>query len=97
MNHIVNQSGETIIAIGSEGSHIRNKTKFNITFPKVLEKLSEQWEQRSSDSGWISYFDLQEICIIDGLSIQEYNALIRTALFYLNNGEQLSNSTQKVY
>lgn len=47
MNKIYNQSGIEIIACGNEGSPIRCKEQFNITFPKLFDLVRTTWYQGS--------------------------------------------------
>lgn len=81
MNHIVNQSNIRIISLGSEDSHIRNKTEFNITLPKLIQRInnSKAWSDITDTS---IDNDLRDICEDDKIPLNKISKLVKTAYFY---------------
>jgi len=81
MNHTTNQLGEDIIAVGAKGSHIRNKDEYNITMPKLIQRIrnSKAWSDIPDTS---EFSDLELICEEDNVPKSEWQNLIRSARFY---------------
>jgi hypothetical protein len=83
MNKIYNQSGIEIIACGGEGSPIRCKEKFNITFDKLLKTVILNWFrgglERHTDSR-----ELFEIMDNDGILKENQSDLYRAVYFYFD-------------
>jgi hypothetical protein len=76
MKHIVNESSETIIASGQEGSYIRLKEQYNITFGKMFEValLSSNFDEIKTK--------LFEIMKNSKLPLEYYKRMINAVLFY---------------
>lgn len=81
MNKVTNQSGETIIAVGSEDSHIRNKEVYNQTYEKLNNYLWSSEYNKCKPS----HSDQENICDDDGLDKKIRSSLIQTANFYFLN------------
>lgn len=81
MNHTINESNERIIAIGNEGSHMRNKCEFNLTLPKLIQRInnSNAWSN-IIDSNITN--DLTNICQDGNIPLNKRNDLIKSAYFY---------------
>jgi hypothetical protein len=84
MNKTRNQLGDEIIAVGAKGSHIRNKLEYNITIPKLIQRIrnSRGWSHIPDTS---LYKDLEYICEDDNTPKSEWRSLIETAYFYYDN------------
>ena len=80
MNKIYTQSGIEIIACGNEGSPIRCKDQFDITFPKLLEKMQSDYYQKSTTEEW----ELEDIAIYDKVDKSLWRDLFRAVRFYFN-------------
>jgi hypothetical protein len=81
MNKTYNQLGEEIIAVGEKGSHIRNSEEYNITMPKLIQRIgnSNAWSDIPDSS---EFKDLEYICEDDNIPKSEWQNLIRSAKFY---------------
>lgn len=86
MIKVKNQTGEQIIAIGAEGSHIRNKTVFNLTMPKLIQRIrnSNAWSDIKDTT---LYRDLEWKCEDDNIPKEQWRGLINSAFYYIENGE----------
>jgi hypothetical protein len=86
MNMIMTQLGERIVASGSEGSHIRYKEQYDLTFPKLLQRIrnSQAWSDVKDTT---LDRDLIWICEDDNILKSEINGLIKSAKFYYDKGE----------
>jgi hypothetical protein len=89
MNHVENQKGERIIAVGAEGSHVRNRDVFNITIPKMIEKI------------WSNYYwggtlrhtrleELDDICQDDNGPKEWWRSVQATAYYYFDEERKQS-------
>ena len=78
MNKIKNQSGEVIVSVGSEGSHIRNKEVYNLTYKKLNNYLWDTEYNRCKPF----YSDMENICDDDNIPTEITSSLISTANFY---------------
>jgi len=85
MNKVENQTGEQIIAIGAEGSHIRNETVFNLTMPKLIQRIrnSNAWSDIKDTT---LYRDLEWQCEDDNLPKEQWSNLINSAFYLIENG-----------
>jgi hypothetical protein len=83
MNKIWNQSLKNVIACGSDGSPIRCRDKFDITFPKLLTTLQNNWcrgrLERHTDPN-----ELYEIMTNDGIVKEFHSDLYRAVYFYFD-------------
>lgn len=86
MIKVENQIGEQIIATGAEGSHIRNKTVFNLTMPKLIQRIrnSNAWSDIKDTT---LYRDLEYQCEDDNIPKEQWGSVIKTAFYYIENGE----------
>ena len=81
MNKIYNQSGLEIIACGGNCSPIRCKEQFDITFPKLLDKMINNWfQERSLTQEW----ELEDIAIEDNIDKIYWRDLFQAVKFYYN-------------
>ena len=87
MNKVKNQNGEQIIAIGVKGSHVRNKTVFNLTIPKLIQRIrnSNAWSDIKDTS---LCRDLEWICEDDNIPKEQWGNIINSA-FYLKENEDV--------
>lgn len=81
MIKILNQSNESIIAIGQEGSHIRNKEVYNITLPKLIQLINNNW-MHTGIYRHTSHIELEYIMEDDNIPKTEWNHIIKSAYFY---------------
>jgi hypothetical protein len=80
-NKITTQSGREITAVGNDGSHIRNKEQFDVTFPKLMEVIK--------GNKFCSNSELVGICRNDKVPDDKIYGLISTVNFYLLQPELL--------
>lgn len=93
MLHTKNQKGEFIIAVGQEGSFARIKTEFDITIPKLIEKLWSYWYQGGINRH-TPHYELENICEDDEVAKEMWSKLINTAYYYFT--EELKKANEKV-
>ena len=74
MNHITNQSGEKIEAVGSPNSYIRMRTQYDISFRRCLNLLCDY-------KG--TYTELVEICEDTNVLKEDIIDLIASVYYYL--------------
>lgn len=82
MNKTVNQNGDVIIAVGQKGSPIRCKEEYNVTLPKLVDKLNK---------GTIIFNELRNICAEDNVPQEDVLFLIRAAQFYFQYPSKLKD------
>ena len=81
MNKIRNQDGVFVFAEGQEGSHIRNKTVYNLTVNKLIDRIEYVWCRGGLDRH-CDYSDLDEIMEFDNIPYNIRKGLVRTAYYY---------------
>ena len=83
MNKILNQSNEEIVAEGDPTSMIRMKTRYNITFKKLMDK---QWNTWVSGGIYrhVDWRDLYEIIELDNIPIEDRQMLYLSSIHYFS-------------
>lgn len=79
MLHTTNQDGETIIAVGAKGSHVRNKDEYNQTIHKLIIMVNFG----------ASIDELKAKCEDDEVPSEDINDLIKSAKYYYLNPEKI--------
>lgn len=83
MIHTKDQNGKIIIAVGAEGSHVRNKDEFNITLPKLIDLLDKNWCRGGLDRHTEPQ-DLFDIMQDDGVPKEKQSSLYNSAYYYFD-------------
>ena len=83
MKKILNQDNKLIIAIGKDGSHIRNKKQFNKTMDRLICKIWTVW-CRGGLERHCDYQELEEILECDNIQKDKWKSLINSAYFYFD-------------
>jgi len=89
MNKLYNQSNEEIIACGTEGSPIRCKTLYNLTFDKLLSVLKHDFSRKIITND--SY--LMNIIIQDKIPKEQQSNMLKAVNFYFKEALNKMNET----
>jgi hypothetical protein len=81
MNKITNESGIEVVAVGYEGSHVRNFDMYNVTMPKLIDTLLSNWSIGIVDESKCRQ-DLYAIMESANIPKEKHNSLYKTAYFY---------------
>lgn len=80
-NKIITQSGKEVFAVGQDGSHARNLVQFDITLPKLIDKLFRNWSRGGLDRHTEPH-ELYAIMYADEVKLEDYNSLYQSAYYY---------------
>ena len=83
MNKILNQSNEEIVAEGAPTSMIRMKTKYNLTFKKLIDKQWGDW-CNSGIYRHVDWRDLYEIIELDNIPVEDRQMLYLASIHYFS-------------
>ena len=83
MNKILNQSNEEIVAEGDPTSMIRMKTRYNITFKKLMDKQWNTWVSGGIYSH-VDWRDLYAIIELDNIPIEDRQMLYLSSIHYFS-------------
>jgi len=93
MNKITTQSGKVIDAIGSDNSHVRTRSKFDITYEKVFTRILND----DSNHGYLRHSnlnDLDAICEDTGITNwKDRQMIIEAAYFYFRIMKEQNNDS----
>jgi len=85
MNRLINESKQEVVSVGSEGSHIRNLTEYNLTMKKLIVKLNTRWSVGGLGRH-CEHYELEWICEDSGVLKDKWTSLINTAYYYFIGG-----------
>ena len=84
MNKVYNESSKEVTVVGDLYSHAYNKEVFNITLPKLIEKLWSNWNR----GGLERHTDPDELYMIMTSEhvhgVEERRCLYQSAYFYFD-------------
>lgn len=79
MNHITNERGEKVYAIGQEGSMARMRVEYPDTLSELIKRINEPGDQRDIER------DLRVILNRNGVGPKDCPMLLTAAKYYAKN------------
>lgn len=79
MNHVTNERGEIIIAVGQEGSAARMSTKY----PDTIIHLIKAWK---NNEPLLRQYQIAQECKVQ---LEDVSPLLKSARYYFNNNINL--------
>lgn len=81
-NKIINQSGKEVFAVGQDGSHARNLVEFDVTIPKLIDRLFFYWCNDVKSNQLYRLSELYSIMEEDAVPKEKWNQLYQSAYYY---------------